>query len=174
MEENVLEEYYKDIEKLDRRYLKFWRIFSKIIRQVFVLWSLSVELLTIYLKLKEKMILKKNRKFEATYNVYLKKSVEDRRNETLLRIFLEKIRETLFEISTRLYEEERKKAENEARMVILYKSIPVMFKVYLLLQDKDGVLNVSNFMILGCKNWKLYFQISSTRKDEKLSYRPQV
>ena len=83
-----------------------------------------MEVLTIYLKLKERMALKRGRKFEATYNIYLTKSMEDKSSEGLLRIFLNKRRDILFEMSTRFCEEERKKAEEEIRQVSLGFEVP--------------------------------------------------
>ena len=66
------------------------------------------------------MALKRSRKLEVVYAMYLKKITKDGNSEALLKIFLDKKREILFEISTRLYEEERKKAEDETRDVSMY------------------------------------------------------
>ena len=71
-----------------------------------------MEQLTIYITLKEMIALKRIRKFEALYSMYLKKRTKEKRGERILRVFLDKRREIIYEISTRFYEEERKKAED--------------------------------------------------------------
>ena len=73
-----------------------------------------MEILEIFLKLSERLALKRSRKFEVIYNMYLMK---DKKNESVLRIFLDKRRKVLYNISTRVYEEEHKKVEDEVKSV---------------------------------------------------------
>jgi NCAIR mutase (PurE)-related protein len=77
-------------------------------------YSLSVDILDIFLKLKERLSLKRSRKFEVIYNTYLMK---DGKNESLLRIFLDKRRKVVYTISTRAHEEELKRVEDEVKSV---------------------------------------------------------
>lgn len=49
--------------------------------------------------------------------MYLKKSLEERRSAALLKLCLDKRRKVLLNISTRLYEDERKRVEDELKDV---------------------------------------------------------
>ncbi len=69
--------------------------------------------MSIHIKLKEKIEVRRNRKFKAAHRQYLKMTFEQGHKKENLKMLLDKRRETLFEICTRLYEEERKKAEQE-------------------------------------------------------------
>lgn len=81
-----------------------------------------MEILDIFLILKERLALKRSRKFEVIYSAYLTK---DMKNESLLRIFLSKRRKVLYNISTRAYEEERKRVEDEVKSVSYYSFNPL-------------------------------------------------
>lgn len=75
-----------------------------------------MEKLSVHIKLKEKISERKKRKFEAVHRLYLqKKDVEH--EEDHLRVLLNKRRDVTFEICTRSYEEERRKAEDELAQV---------------------------------------------------------
>lgn len=73
------------------------------------------------MKLKEKISERKKRKFDAVHRLYLQKKDVDREEEHL-RVLLSKRRDITFEICTRSYEEERRKAEDELTMVRHYNS----------------------------------------------------
>lgn len=70
-----------------------------------------MEKLSAHIILKEKISARKQRKLEAVYGQYLQKKEEEREEEHL-RVFLKKRRDVVFEICTRLYEDERKRAED--------------------------------------------------------------
>lgn len=84
--------------------------------QWYTTYSLSVEKLSIHINLKEKVALRRKNKFEILYQQYLYKN-EDERDEEDLKAFLDKRRDVVFEMCTRSYEEERKKAEEEFAQV---------------------------------------------------------
>ena len=75
-----------------------------------------MEKLSIHIDLKERIALRRSNKFEALHRHYLRRSKEER-DEEYLRAFLDKRREVVFEIWTRSYEEERRKAEEEITQV---------------------------------------------------------
>ena len=78
------------------------------------LWcSLSVEKLSVHINLKEKVASRIRSKFESLYKQHLQQKEEEKSEEDNLRQFLEKRRDAVFEMCTRSYEEERKKAEEE-------------------------------------------------------------
>ena len=64
--------------------------------------------------------MKRSRKFEAVHRQYIKMSLEDRKRDKFLQAFIDKRRDTVFEISTRFFEEERKKAEEVITKVTCY------------------------------------------------------
>lgn len=69
-----------------------------------------------HIKLKEKVAERRKRKFEAVHRLYLQKKDMDSEEEHL-RVLLNKRRDVTFEICTRSYEEERRKAEDELTRV---------------------------------------------------------
>ncbi len=73
-----------------------------------------MEKLSVLIKLKEKIAAKRKQKLEAAYEMFRK---SEKLQEELLRDFLVKRRDIVFEICTRAYEEERKKAEDEFEKV---------------------------------------------------------
>ena len=105
--------------------------------------SLSVEKLSIYIELKEKIAVKRSRKFEAAHRQYIKMSLEDRKRDKFLQAFIDKRRDILFEISTRFFEEERKKAEEVITKVTCNLLFMLIIISAILLQEKERVLNVS-------------------------------
>ena len=68
------------------------------------------------MKLKEKISERKKRKFDAVHRLYLQKKDADH-EEDHLRVLLSKRRDVTFEICTRSYDEERRKAEDELTRV---------------------------------------------------------
>lgn len=56
--------------------------------------------------------MRRKRKFEAVQRMYLKER-DEKNEEDILRAFLDKRRNVVFEICTRSYEEERRKVEDE-------------------------------------------------------------
>lgn len=66
--------------------------------------------------MKEKVALRRMNKFMALYDQYLHKR-EEERDEEDLKAFLDGRRDAVFEMCTRSYEEERKKAEEEIAQV---------------------------------------------------------
>ena len=76
--------------------------------------SISVEKLSILIKLKEKIAARRKQKFEAAYKTFKKSEVLQ---EEELKAFLVKRRDIVYEICTRAYEEERRKAEDEFEKV---------------------------------------------------------
>jgi hypothetical protein len=86
---------------------------------------LSAEKLDIHIRLKEKITERKKRKFDAVHRMYLQK--KDTENEAEhLKVLLNKRRDVTFEVCTRSYEEERRKAEDEFTQVrqFFYSLIP--------------------------------------------------
>lgn len=105
--------------------------------------SLSVEKLSIHITLKEKVALRRKNKFEALYQQYLQKR-EEERDEEDLKVLLNRRREAVFEMCTRSYEEERKKAEEEIAQVRNRFFIVVSgYHCMIPLQEKEKILNVS-------------------------------
>ena len=77
-----------------------------------------MEKLSVHIKLKEKISERKTRKFEAVHRMYLQKKDAEHEEEHL-KVLLNKRRDVIFEICTRSYEEERRKAEDELTRVSL-------------------------------------------------------
>ena len=75
-----------------------------------------MEKLNTHAKLKEQIAARKKRKFEAVHRLYLQKR-DPKSEEDHLRALLSKRRDVVFEICTRSYEEERRKAEDELTKV---------------------------------------------------------
>ena len=71
-----------------------------------------MEKLGIHMKLKKKIAERRGRKFDAVHRLYLQKKDAEHEEEHL-RVLLNKRRDIVFEICTRSYEEERRKAEEE-------------------------------------------------------------
>lgn len=80
--------------------------------------SLSVEKLSIHISLKDKISLRKKNKFEALYRQSLLKR-EEQMDEENLKEFLDRRKDIVFEIWTRSYEEERRRAEEDVTQVSL-------------------------------------------------------
>ena len=93
-------------------------------------YSLSIERLSIHIKLKEKIATRRNRKFKAAHRQYLKSTFEGGHKGKNLTLLLNKRRDALFEICVRFYEEERKKAEGEITEVI--HSYYYLFKILMI------------------------------------------
>lgn len=78
--------------------------------------SLSVEKLNIHINLKEKFTERRKNTFQFIFHEFLERK-DEKRDEEELKMFLEKRRDAVFEMCTRSYEEERKKAEEEITQV---------------------------------------------------------
>ena len=81
--------------------------------------SLSVEKLSIYISLKEKVSLRRRNKFVALHRHFIMKQEEEVSGK-VLEVLLERRKDVVFEIWTRSYEEERRRAEDEVMQVSEY------------------------------------------------------
>ena len=71
-----------------------------------------------HIKLKERMITKRRQKFENLYHAYIQKQ-EKEDKEKYMKTFLTKREKVVVDICDRLYEEERRKVEEELMNVCL-------------------------------------------------------
>lgn len=78
------------------------------------------------------------RKFKATVRQYLKVTLEEGHKESNVQFLLNKRRDVLFEICTRFYEEERKKAEDEIIEVKNLLQFQDKFYILFLLGRRDS------------------------------------
>ena len=105
---------------------------------------MSIERLSIHIKLKGKIAVRRNRKLKAAHHQYLKMTFGEGHKEKNLHSLLSKRVDALFEIGMRFYEEERKKTEEEITEVshFLLHLKNSFFSPFFWSQEEETFLNV--------------------------------